>query len=47
MARNLYVMAMEPQSGKSVVTLGLAELVSGEEQIGRSVKLTPEGALLL
>jgi phosphate acetyltransferase len=27
-ARNLYVTAMEPQSGKSVVTLGLAELLS-------------------
>ena len=29
MARNLYVTAMEPQSGKSVVALGLAELLSG------------------
>src|SRR5256885_11140245 len=35
MARNLYVTAMEPQSGKSVVALGLAELLSGRvERLG-------------
>ena len=28
MARNVYVTAMEPQSGKSVVALGLMELLS-------------------
>jgi phosphate acetyltransferase len=29
LARNLYITAMEPQSGKSVVVLGLMELLSG------------------
>ena len=28
MARNVYITAMEPQSGKSVVALGLMELLS-------------------
>jgi phosphate acetyltransferase len=33
--RNLYVTALEPQSGKSVVTLGLAELLAGRvERLG-------------
>ncbi len=35
MARNLYVSAMEPQSGKSVVALGIMELLSGKvERLG-------------
>src|ERR671915_576176 len=35
MARNLYVTAMEPQSGKSVVALGLMELLAGRvERLG-------------
>lgn len=32
MARNLYITAMEPQSGKSVVTLGVMELLSKRVQ---------------
>src|SRR5215216_4903801 len=35
MARNLYISAMEPQSGKSVVALGLMELLSARvERLG-------------
>jgi len=35
MTRNLYITAMEPQSGKSVVALGVAELLSGRvERLG-------------
>src|ERR671937_199107 len=32
MTRNLYITAMEPQSGKSIVTLGLMELLSTRVQ---------------
>jgi phosphate acetyltransferase len=32
MARNLYITAMEPQSGKSIVTLGIMELLSRRVQ---------------
>ena len=43
MARNLYVTAMAPQSGKSVVALGLAELLAGRvERLGFFRPIVPE-----
>jgi phosphate acetyltransferase len=43
-ARNLYVTAMEPQSGKSVVTLGLMELLSPRvERLGFFRPIVPSG----
>ena len=44
MARNLYVTAMEPQSGKSVVSLGLMELLSPRvERLGFFRPIVPSG----
>lgn len=46
MARSVYVMAMEPQSGKSLVSLGLMDLLCGRaERIGffRPVRSAGEG----
>lgn len=44
MARNLYVTAMEPQSGKSVVALGLMELLSPRvERLGFFRPIVPSG----
>jgi phosphate acetyltransferase len=43
-ARNLYVTAMEPQSGKSVVALGLMELLSPRvERLGFFRPIVPSG----
>ena len=44
MARNLYVTAMEPQSGKSVVALGLMELLSPRvDRLGFFRPIVPTG----
>ena len=44
MARNLYVTAMEPQSGKSVVALGLMELLSPRvDRLGFFRPIVPSG----
>ncbi len=44
MARNLYVTAMEPQSGKSVVTLGMMELLSRRvNRLGFFRPIVPSG----
>ena len=44
-ARNLYVTAMEPQSGKSVVTLGMMELLSRSvERLGFFRPIVPSAA---
>ncbi len=45
MARNLYITAMEPQSGKSIVALGVGELLSGRvERLGffRPIVASPD-----
>ena len=45
MARNLYITAMEPQSGKSVVALGVTELLSGRvERLGFFRPIVPSSA---
>ena len=45
MARSLYVTALEPRSGKSVVALGLAELLAGRvERLGFLRPVVPAGA---
>ena len=44
-ARNLYITAMEPQSGKSIVALGVGELLSGRvERLGffRPIVASPD-----
>jgi phosphate acetyltransferase len=44
MARNLYITAMEPQSGKSVVALGVMELLSPRvERLGFFRPIVPSG----
>jgi len=44
LARNLYVTAMEPQSGKSVVALGLMELLSPRvDRLGFFRPIVPSG----
>ncbi len=45
LTRNLYITAMEPQSGKSVVALGLMELLSARvERLGFFRPIVPSGA---
>src|SRR2546425_13222611 len=45
MAGNLYITAMEPQSGKSVVALGVMELLSGRvERLGFFRPIVPSGS---
>ena len=44
MARNLYITAMEPQSGKSLVALGVMELLSARvERLGFTMARWVEG----
>jgi phosphate acetyltransferase len=45
MARNLYITAMEPQSGKSVVALGVMELLSARvDRLGFFRPIVPSGS---